>query len=316
MTAAAPNRTARVRRAVNGILLLDKPMGLSSNQALQIVRRAFGAAKGGHTGNLDVAASGLLPLCFGEATKVCGFLLDSDKRYHTTVKLGQTTSTGDIEGEITSSCERIPTGREDIEQALALLRGPIQQIPPMYSALKHAGQPLYKLARQGIEIERKARAVQIYQMDLVQHEGDLLALDIRCSKGTYIRSLAVSLGEILGCGAHVVALRRLEAGPFGIAQASGLEVFQSARYTLVDYEELLIPMDVALAKLPPITLDASAAHRFRLGQAVDCPGTGVKACVASRIYHESGQFLGMGTPDAIGRLHPNRLVNLDEATEA
>ncbi len=304
-------------RAVNGILLLDKPLGISSNQALQIVRRAFAAAKGGHTGNLDVAASGLLPLCFGEATKVCGFLLASDKRYHAVVKLGQTSTTGDSEGEITATGGCLPQELATIEQALNLLRGPIQQIPPMYSALKHAGRPLYKLARQGIEIERKARPVQIYQLDLVEHNKDTLALDIRCSKGTYIRSLAISLGEILGCGAHLAALRRLQAGPFEITQAHSLEIFQAARYTPAEYTELLIPMDVALANLPQITLTAGAAQRFRQGQAVECPDFPGPTCeVPSRIYHEAGPFLGMGSVDATGRLHPKRLVKQSESTEA
>ncbi len=308
---------ASKRRAVDGILLLDKPLGISSNQALQVVRRAYAAAKGGHTGNLDVAASGLLPLCFGEATKVCGFLLDSDKRYQAVVKFGQTSTTGDSEGEITATGSPLPTDRAAIEQALGLLRGPILQVPPMYSALKHAGQPLYKLARQGIEITRKARPVQIYQLELVHHTEETVALDIRCSKGTYIRSLAISLGEILGCGAYLSALRRLETGPFAITQAHSLEIFQVARYTMQEYAELLIPMDVALADLPRITLTSTAAQRFRQGQAVDCMDSAGLPCeVPVRIYHEAGPFLGMGSLDATARLHPKRLVKQQESTEA
>jgi tRNA pseudouridine55 synthase len=303
-------------RAVDGILLLDKPLGISSNQALQVVRRAYAAAKGGHTGNLDVAASGLLPLCFGEATKICGFLLDSDKRYQAVVKFGQTSSTGDSEGEITATGGPLPTDRAIIEQALDLLRGPIQQVPPMYSALKHAGQPLYKLARQGIEIARKARAVQIYQLDLVDHAEETVALDIRCSKGTYIRSLAISLGEILGCGAYLAALRRLEAGPFVITQAHSLEIFRAAQYTVQEYAELLMPMDVALAHLPRITLTSAAALRFCHGQSVDCSDSTDMACeVPLRIYHEAGPFLGMGSLDAGGRLRPKRLVKQQAASE-
>ncbi len=300
-------RAKRYWRGVNGILLLDKPTGVSSNQALQIVRRAFSAAKAGHTGNLDVAASGLLPLCFGEATKVCGFLLDSDKRYHTWVKLGQTTTTGDIEGEITGTSAVLP-GIADIEAALAQLRGPLLQVPPMYSALKHAGQPLYKLARQGIEIERKARPIEIFSLDLVQHVGDQLALDIRCSKGTYIRSLAITLGEILGCGAHLSALRRLEAGPFDIGKASPLRLFQVEDYATADYDELLIPMDVALTGLPSVALEPAGVLRFRQGQPVHCPDCKSGAATV-RVYEGQGLFLGIGALSEDGIVRPKRLVN-------
>jgi tRNA pseudouridine55 synthase len=316
MAVAPPGRPATIRRAVHGILLLDKPLGISSNQALQIARRAFGAAKAGHTGNLDVAASGLLPLCFGEATKVCGFLLDSDKRYQATVRLGHTSSTGDIEGELIATGVPPPTTSAALEQALGQLRGPIQQVPPMYSALKHAGQPLYKLARQGIEIARKARAITIYQLDLVSFADDLVALDIRCSKGTYIRSLAVSLGEILGCGAYLAGLRRLEAGPFDVIAASALTVFQSSAYAARDFDELLLPMDVALAGLPRVTLASEAAVRFQRGQTVECEDPPEKNVAGmSRVYHARGQFLGVGSVTAAGRVAPKRLVNLEPSPQ-
>lgn len=315
MTQVQSGGVKRRWRPVHGILLLDKPTGLSSNQALQVVRRALGAAKGGHTGNLDVAASGLLPLCFGEATKVCAFLLDADKRYQAVVKLGETTTSGDAEGEVVTRSAHRPAAVEEVEAALGTLRGPLAQVPPMFSALKHAGQPLYKLARQGIEIPRKARAVEIHALDLTFFDGEQVGLDIRCSKGTYIRSLAISLGERLGCGAHLTALRRLEAGPFDISRATALDVFQDPAYSQSMLEELLFPMDRALEGLPRTELGAAAAAGFRQGQVV-AGETGALAPEALvRVYDAAGVFLGMGVVAAGGRVQPRRLVNLDRGPE-
>ena len=201
-------------RNLNGILVLDKPQGLTSNGCLQEVKRLFEANKAGHTGSLDPLATGVLPVCFGEATKISQFLLNSDKRYRTKIKLGIRTDTGDSQGKLISQSDNSQISKKEVERALKQFEGDIEQIPPMYSALKHNGQPLYKLARQGKQIERKARPVSIYNIELLGLDGTELELDISCSKGTYIRTIADDLGEALGCGAHVFELRRLQAGVF------------------------------------------------------------------------------------------------------
>jgi len=206
------NKPAVKRREINGILILDKGIGKSSNGALQEVKRLYNAKKAGHTGSLDPLATGVLPLCFGEATKFSQFLLDANKRYVTTIKLGVVTTTGDAEGEIVEEVATQGFSTEELESALEKFRGEIEQIPSMFSAIKVNGQPLYKLARQGIEIERKSRVVTIFELNLVENNGDELILDVSCSKGTYIRTLAEDLGKVLGCGAHVIALRRTQSG--------------------------------------------------------------------------------------------------------
>ena len=297
----------RLKRPVHGILLLDKPTGISSNRALQVARRALGATKGGHTGNLDVAASGLLPLCFGEATKVCGFLLEADKRYQATVRLGVTTASGDAEGEVLSRSDNLPGSRALVEDALTTLRGPQMQIPPMYSALKRDGQPLYKLARQGIEVERQARPVVINRLDMLALEGETVVLDVSCSKGTYIRSLAVSLGEILGCGASLSGLRRLEAGPYDITHAHSLDLFEGERYPPEVLEELLLPIDSALQSFPQTCLDAEGKQRVCQGQVLHL-GTSDRVVGLIRLYGPDGEFLGMGEGDGAGQVQPRRLM--------
>lgn len=297
----------RPQRPVHGILLLDKPPGISSNRALQVARRALGAAKGGHTGNLDVAASGLLPLCFGEATKVCGFLLEADKRYQATVRLGVTTASGDAEGEVLSRSDDLPGSRALVEDALMGLRGPQMQIPPMYSALKRDGRPLYRLARQGIEVERQARPVVIHRLDMLAWEGETVVLDVSCSKGTYIRSLAVSLGEALGCGASLSGLRRLEAGPYDITHAHSLALFEGERYAPEALEELLLPIDSALQAFPQTRLDAEGRQRFRQGQVLHLT-TSERMVGLVRLYGPDGEFLGMGEGDGAGRVQPRRLM--------
>ena len=294
-------------RSVDGILLLDKPVGVSSNQALQIVRRALRAAKGGHTGSLDVAASGLLPLCFGEATKVCAFLLDADKRYRAEIRLGRTTTTGDREGTTTATCEDIPTSAEAVTAALAGFKGKIAQVPPMFSALKRHGQPLYKLARKGLEVERAPRTVRIHHLELVHYETSVVTIDVRCSKGTYIRSLAVDLGEVLGCGAHLAALHRLEAGPFAVTSAHPLELFANANDDLADFVSLLVPADQALSKLPAVTLAADDEPRMLHGQAIKCRES-ASAQGLVRIYGATGHFLGVGFIGPDARLEPRRLM--------
>lgn len=211
------------RRDIDGIILLDKPVGLSSNAALQKVRRLLRARKGGHTGSLDPLASGLLPLCFGEATKVSGFLLGADKRYRVRIRLGITTATGDGEGEVLEERPWEHIGRADVERVLPRFLGEIQQVPPMYSALKHEGQRLYRLARQGVEVERPPRTVTIHALELLDFEPGLVELDVHCSKGTYIRTLAEDLGKALGTGAHVQALRRTGLGPFDAERTVTME---------------------------------------------------------------------------------------------
>lgn len=291
---------------MDGILLLDKPPGISSNQALQVVRRALGAAKGGHTGTLDVAASGLLPLCFGEATKVSQFLLEADKRYQAVIRLGVVTTTGDAEGEIVIRCP-VPSGvRSELPRALDALRGPQTQVPPMYSALKHQGRPLYRLARAGVEVERAPRNIIIHDIALVGWQGEEPVLDIHCSKGTYIRTLAVRLGELLGCGASLGGLRRLVTGPFDLSVAHPLDYFRRPEATPEVLEELLLPTDAALAAHPLVELDADAAQRLCQGQPVGPVEAPAGALV--RVYGPARGFLGMGEVDDARCLRPRRLM--------
>jgi len=301
-------------RNVDGILLLDKPPGISSNHALQRVRRAFAAAKAGHTGNLDVAASGLLPLCLGEATKVCGFLLDADKRYQALVAFGAETSTGDVEGEVIRKTDRVPASATEIQAALGQLEGEQWQVPPMYSALKRQGQPLYRLARQGIEVERAPRRITIHTLELLRYEAGQALIDVRCTKGTYVRSLAVSLGEILGCGAHLAGLRRLEAGPYDITHAHPLSLFEQGAYSPEALAELLLPADSALASLPALALGPDEARRLGLGQRVrvaEAAGPGVLV----RLYDVQGRFLGVGECEADQSVRPRRLAASQAVTE-
>ncbi|MEZ5479204.1 MAG: tRNA pseudouridine(55) synthase TruB [Thiolinea sp.] len=255
-------------RNLNGILLLDKPLGQSSNKALQEARFLFQAAKAGHTGSLDPLASGLLPVCFGEATKVSAFLLDTDKRYLTTATLGAISSTGDAEGELLNRQPVPDFSDAALAKVLAQFRGAITQIPPMYSALKKDGQPLYKLARQGQEIERAARNVTIRELHLLARTADTLSLDVRCSKGTYIRSLVEDIGTALGCGAYVSMLRRTEVTPFSAypmyTLAELYERFEQGG--LAALNACLLPLDSALPHLPAVTLSDAELLRLQQGQ--------------------------------------------------
>ncbi|MEY2632517.1 MAG: tRNA pseudouridine(55) synthase TruB [Pseudomonadota bacterium] len=293
----------KVWRPVDGVLLLDKASGMSSNDALQKARRLFSAAKAGHTGTLDPLASGLLPLCFGEATKFAADLLDADKTYEATLLLGVTTDTGDAEGVVTQT-RPVVVDAARLEAALPAFRGPISQVPPMHSALKRDGRPLYELARQGIEVEREARNVVIHQLDVLEFAGSQLRLRVRCSKGTYIRVLAADLGEALGCGAHLTALRRTEVGELQLAGAQTLEAIAAIAETSRD--PLLQPLDALLQKLPQQQLDAAAVARFSHGN----PVAG-EAAVGSliRVYAaENGQLLGVGEVRPDHRLWPKRLL--------
>jgi tRNA pseudouridine55 synthase len=298
-------------RDITGIIVLDKAKGASSNACLQEVKRLFGAEKAGHTGALDPLATGVLPLCFGEATKISQFLLDSDKRYRTRVKFGVRTDTADSEGAVISERSVAGLTRERVLEELEQFRGDIEQTPPMYSALKHQGTPLYKLARAGQEVERQARPVTIYALELLSYaesdgEGTTAELEIFCSKGTYIRSIADDLGEALGCGAHVTELRRLQAGAFGESQCVSIERLRELKDAggLEAIDQLLVPADEAVAELPKVVLPSVTADYVKQGQAVlvrHLPDSGLV-----RLYDED-EFIGIGIMLEDGRVAPRRL---------
>ncbi len=301
----------RKGRAVDGILVLDKPLGVSSNRALQSVKHLFGAAKAGHTGSLDPLATGVLPLCFGEATKFSQYLLDADKAYQSTFTLGTVTDTSDAEGKILEVRDATGITESDVMTALQQFEGEIEQIPSMFSAIKKDGQPLYKLARQGLEVERKPRRVVIKQLELRAFRGgDSPEVDIymECSKGTYVRSLAEDLGRVLGCGAFVSALRRTKAGPFSIessvTQAALEAIKDSGEYPAID--ALLMPADAALGELPLVCLSESGGFYIRQGQAVMVPNAPRGGIV--RVALHSGEFLGIGEMLDDGRVAPRRLI--------
>jgi tRNA pseudouridine55 synthase len=290
-------------KQVDGVLLLDKAVGISSNDALQRARRLYSAAKGGHTGTLDPLASGLLPLCFGEATKFSADLLDADKTYEAELVLGVTTDSGDAEGRVTATAA-VDIGEGDVRRILPAFLGDIKQVPPMHSALKRDGRPLYELARQGIEVERAPRPVSIHALELLAFAGDRLRLRVTCSKGTYIRVLASDIGQMIGCGAHLGALRRTRVGDLDLARAvtlAELEAGNEAART-----EYLLPVDALLTGLPVVDLDGDAAVRFRHGNPVACtPGASGKR----RVYVD-GRLIGIGECAEDGRLWPKRLVQL------
>ena len=297
-------------RQINGILLLDKPVGLNSNAALQRVKRLYNANKAGHTGNLDPLASGLLPICLGEATKFSSYLLDSDKRYIGTCKLGVTTRTADAEGEVIARSPVPELSREQVEAVLNQFVGEIEQIPPMHSAVKVNGQPLYKLAHQGKEIERQPRTVHIYAIELLRLDADAdeLEIDVRCSKGTYIRTLAEDIGKTLGCGAHLSALRRTAAGPFELAHAVSLtELEHLAEDGFEELDALLLPMEHALDNWPVVRLSDNSAHYVRQGQAVQVPKAPSSGWV--RLFEGESKFIGVGQILGDGRVAPRRLVS-------
>ncbi len=292
-------------RVVNGILLLDKPLGITSNRALQRVKRLFNARKAGHTGNLDPMAGGVLPICLGEATKMSAFLLDADKRYRGTIKLGIRTSSADAEGEVIEQLPVPELQEQQITEVLARFMGKIDQIPPMYSALKHQGQPLYKLARQGFEVERKPRSVTIHKLELLHFDGDELTINVHCTKGTYVRTLAEDIGAALNCCAHLSALVRTKAGPFELADAVTLEQLEAAAQPELD--QLLLPMESALLDWPAVELPRETAHYFRKGQPVFVPQISSTGWV--RIYEGKERFLGVGTILDDGRVAPKRLLS-------
>lgn len=290
---------------IDGVLLLDKPGGMTSNSALQRARRLMNARKAGHTGTLDPLATGLLPICFGEATKFGGYLLDSDKGYRAEIRLGERTDTGDAEGQVV---ERRPVevDRNRIEQVLAGFRGIQAQVPPMYSALKRDGRPLYELARAGMTVERQARQVCIHELALIDSGPATLHIEVLCSKGTYIRVLAEDIGEALGCGAHIRALRRTRVGPFGIAAGVGIEQLEDREPA--DRAGLLLPVDILLQDLTRIALpDESARNRFCCGMPIEL-GENQATDGPHRIYSPDGGFLGVGKVAGGRLLKPWRLV--------
>ena len=292
------------RRRVDGVLLLDKPTGMTCNAALQKARGLFNAEKAGHTGTLDPLATGLLPLCFGEATKFAGELLDADKSYRATLRLGVTTDSADSDGSVLLT-RPVEVDADRWRIAMADFRGEIDQVPPMHSALKRDGKPLYEYARQGIELPRAARRITIFRLELVAFSGDQAVIDVDCNKGTYVRTLAADLGEALGCGAHLTALRRTRIADLDVADAITLDELEALPGA--DRDERLSPVDALLAAVPIVRLNALETERFTHGQGIrwqGAPGT------RQRLYAEDGRFLGLAVQSADGWLNPRRLIAL------
>jgi tRNA pseudouridine55 synthase len=297
----------RKRVPVHGVLLLDKPAGLSSAQALAKAKWLLNAEKAGHTGTLDPFATGLLPLCFGEATKFAQDLLDADKTYEATVQLGVTTTTGDTEGEVVET-KIADVSREQVEATLAKFRGPLRQVPPMYSALKRDGKPLYEYAREGITLEREARDVMIHALELLEYAPSQLKLRVTCSKGTYVRVLGEDIGAALGCGAHLTALRRTGIDTLVLSRATTLdELSVSAE---ADRAAQLLPVDALLTKLPRVQLDDDLASRFRQGQRIALNRAGIPApCEDGRVcVYGQASLLGTAILTHGALLAPERLI--------
>jgi tRNA pseudouridine55 synthase len=292
-------------RPVDGILLLDKPQGLSSNAALQTVKRLFHAAKAGHTGALDPLATGMLPLCFGEATKFSQFLLDSDKGYRVIGKLGERTDSGDSTGEIIET-KPVNVSDKQLAKALENFKGDIMQIPSMFSALKHQGQPLYKYARKGIEIERPPRPVTVYELELIRFENNEVELFIECSKGTYIRNIIDDLGQTLGCGAHVTMLHREFVADYPVDQMVSLQQLEEDREQQLSLDDYLLPLDSAVLHLEAAELDVESADYFCHGQPINYPNLEEGELI--RVYDEQQNFLGIAEVDDQDMLAPKRIV--------
>ncbi len=298
----------RIKRAINGVLLLDKPLGFSSNQALQKVKWLFQAAKAGHTGTLDPLATGLLPICLGEATKFAQYVTDADKTYLATIQLGVTTTTGDAEGEILTTAA-VNVSQVEFESVCKQFLGEISQMPPMYSALKHEGKALYEYARAGINIERKARLITIKSIIVNVFDNEIAEIKVSCSKGTYIRTLAEDIGATLGCGAHLIGLRRIETAGYLLSQAVTIEQLEAL--SPENRDTLLMPVDSAIENLPTVILKADAAHFILQGQPVCLSGQIMQNLSVSdslRLYDEKNQFLGLGCLREDGKIAPKRLI--------
>jgi tRNA pseudouridine55 synthase len=296
-------------RDVHGVLLLDKPPGMTSNEAPQTVKRLFNARKAGHTGSLDRPATGMLPICLGEATKFTSYLLNADKRYLTVCQLGVETTTGDAEGDITGTREVPKLTAKKLRGILDSFKGEIRQLPPMHSALKHKGQRLYKLAYQGIEVERKPRTVTVYDIRLISHEGTRLEIEVHCSKGTYVRTLVQDIGRRIGCGAHVAGLIRTSVGPFDREDMISLEEIRTRSGQGGSFlDGILLPIDTVIQEMPEVILAESVSGYLGQGQAVIVPHAPTEGML--RIYNENHDFLGVGEVLDDGRIAPRRLVNL------
>ena len=300
-------------RRIDGVLVLNKSPGVTSNGALQEVKRLYRAAKAGHTGSLDPLATGVLPLCFGEATRFSQFLLEADKHYRARIRLGVATTTGDSEGEVIAEKPVPELKSGQIEDVLKNFRGEIEQIPSMYSALKVGGEPLYKLARQGIEVEREKRKVKIYNLELLEQKENELYVDVRCSKGTYIRSLAEDIGTLLNTGGHVTELERLSSGPFSLEDSVTVDELKDtfARDGMEALDQYLKPCCTAVDGLPFVEMTPLTASYLRQGQAVQLPGAPTEGWV--RLYvdeeQEEKQFIGVGEVMDDGRIAPRRLLS-------
>ncbi|NIH15531.1 tRNA pseudouridine(55) synthase TruB [Serratia symbiotica] len=304
------SRPLRRGRDIHGVLLLDKPQGLSSNDALQKVKRLYNANRAGHTGALDPLATGMLPICLGEATKFSQFLLNSDKRYRVIAKLGQRTDTSDADGQVVQQ-RPVSFTQAQLDVALDNFRGDLRQVPSMYSALKYQGKKLYEYARQGIEVPREARSITVYQLQVVRCEGDELELEIHCSKGTYIRTIIDDLGELLGCGAHVVYLRRLQVATYPIERMVTLEQLNALLAQAIALDELLdpllMPMDSPVENYPEVNLLPVVAGYVKQGKTVQvacAPASGIVRITEG----EKRKFIGVGTVADDGRVAPRRLV--------
>ena len=295
-------------RDIHGVFLLDKPQGMSSNDIMQKVKRIFQANKAGHTGALDPLATGMLPICLGEATKFSQFLLDADKRYLVTAKLGERTDTSDAEGQIVESRD-VNVKTPEILTALERFRGDILQVPTMFSALKYNGKPLYEYARQGITVEREARPITIFELNFIEYNAPYLTLEVHCSKGTYIRTLVDDLGEVLGCGAHVTMLRRTAVADYPTEKMLDWNALQSlaAQQDLALLDALLLPMDTAVAKLPVLTLNESQTQGIGFGQRIkfDNPN---RLQGQVRLFSHENRFLGVAVIDKNNVIRPQRLV--------
>ncbi len=301
-------RQRRRCRPVNGILLLDKPIGLTSNGALQKIKHLFEAKKAGHTGSLDPLASGMLPLCFGEATKFSQYLLEADKTYLVSAKLGIRTTTSDAEGEVVSERPVPDLTIKTLDKAFDAFRGEIEQVPSMYSALKHKGQPLYKLARQGITVEREARKLTIYELQVLDYQNETIDFKLRCSKGTYVRTIVDDLGEALGCGAHVTMLRRLDVGPYHYENMISVEQLEACaeKDGVQSLDQFLLPMDTSVNHWPELRVDSQIAFYLRQGQSVFIPQAPTSGWV--RFALKDGAFIGVGEMMEDGKVAPRRLI--------
>ncbi len=292
-------------RAVNGVLLLDKPLGMSSNQALQKVKRLFNARKAGHTGSLDPLATGMLPICLGEATKISAFLLDADKTYRFSCRLGRRTATADAEGEVIETCPFEHIRREHIDELIPRFTGDIQQIPPMHSALKKDGRRLYELAREGEEVVREARTVHIFSLDVLDFRDAEIQMEVHCSKGTYVRTLAEDIGAALGSCAYVSGLQRLSVGPYRSGMVGMQQLEAAAEQGFEQLDGLLLPVDSGIRDWPAVLLDKDSAYYLKLGQPVQVARAPTSGYV--RIY-EADTFLGIGLIQDDGLVAPKRML--------